>query len=84
MIDDQEADDKLIAVLANDALWSSARDIDDLPTPLIQRLRHYFSTYKLVPDEPSRITIQDVYGAEHAIQVLQASLEDYDEHYGRE
>ncbi len=80
MIDNDEADDKLIAVLQNDTIWSDAKDIVDLPTALIDRLRHYFSTYKLVPpDERSRTTIEDIYGCERARAVLQAALDDYHE-----
>jgi inorganic pyrophosphatase len=82
MIDNGEADDKIIAVLENDNVWGEAQDLSDLPQILVERLRHYFSTYKLVPGEESRISIDAIYGREHALNVVEAALEDYDEEYG--
>lgn len=83
VVDREEADDKLVAVLASDSVWGGANDIGDIPSAFLDRLQHYFSTYKMLPDEKSVISIEDVYGREHAIRVLSASLEDYDEEYGR-
>lgn len=82
MIDGGEADDKIIAVLEKDTMWSSATDIDDLPNVLTERLQHYFSTYKLIPGEPSVIEIDGIYGRTEALQVVRAALEDYGEAFG--
>ncbi len=51
MIDRGEADDKIIAVLENDLVWGGARDVKDVPPVLVERLQHYFLTYKLVPGQ---------------------------------
>ncbi len=83
MVDNEEADDKIIAVLANDNIWAKANDVSDLPDAYLDRLQHYFSTYKLLPDEEPAISIESVYGCDHALKVLSAALEDYDEEYGR-
>ena len=83
MIDGEEADDKIVAVLANDHILAQAEDIRDLPEALIARLEHYFSTYKGMYDENPVVTIQSIYGCEHAHRVIKASLEDYDEEFGR-
>ncbi len=80
--DGGEADDKIIAVLENDNVWSSARDISDLPEVLIERLRHYFGTYKMIPGELSQLTVERTYGREHALAVVKAAMEDYEEVYG--
>lgn len=82
-VDRDEADDKIIAVLANDNVWSNVTDVLELPPAIIERMEHYFSTYKMTPDHQSVISIERIYGAEHALQVVSASLEDYDEEYGR-
>lgn len=84
MVDNGEADDKIIAVLKGDHIWGQADDIGALPTILVERLRHYFTTYKLVPGKESAASIESVYGVEYARQVVQASLDDYDEVYGRQ
>ncbi len=54
----------------------------DLPTALIERLRHYFLTYKLVPREQARISIGDAYGRERAEAVIRAAIDDYESTYG--
>jgi inorganic pyrophosphatase len=77
LIDRDEADDKIIAVLHGDYVWGNAHDISDVPSVLVERLEHYFSTYKLVPGEPARIRISGSYGYEHAAAVVQAAIEDY-------
>lgn len=82
MVDHGEADDKIIAVLDNDQFWEGANDIKDVSPALIERMRHYFETYKLVPGQPSDVTIPLIYGREHALKVLEASMEDYTEEYG--
>ncbi len=84
MIDGGEADDKIIAVLHNDLIYGAARQLDQLPPVLIERLRHYFQTYKLVPGstDSAQVVINGVYGADHAQSVVQAAIEDYDEAYG--
>lgn len=82
MIDNGEADDKIIGVLANDKFWENANDVSDLPSVLVERLRHYFSTYKLVPGKESLTYIESVYGAEKAMEVVSAAMADYNDAFG--
>ncbi len=82
MIDHGEADDKIVAILVNDNVWKDAKNISDLPEVLIERLRHYFLTYKLVPGEESKTSIEKVYGRKHALKVVEAAMADYIEEYG--
>ena len=83
VIDNGEADDKIIAVLANDTIWQAAQDLGDMPEAIVERLQHYFSTYKSLPDEAPVISVEESYGCEQALKVLQAALDDYDDEYGR-
>jgi len=82
MLDGGEADDKIIAVLENDPLWSSVDDIADLPPALIERMRHYFMTYKLIPGEENKVSIGPAYGYDHAKIVIKASIADYNSEFG--
>lgn len=77
MVDDDEADDKIIAVLVNDYIWNWVEDVKSLPSVLIERLEHYFGTYKLVAGEEPRISIEQVYGHKHARSVIEAAISDY-------
>jgi inorganic pyrophosphatase len=78
MIDGGEADDKLIGVLENDYVWGAARDVSDVPAVLVERLQHYFLTYKLVPGSRVQARIARVYGRAHALEVVRAAMADYD------
>ena len=83
MIDQGEADDKIIAVLQNDAFWGNVTDISELPPALIERLRHYFGTYKLVPGQESQFSIEQTYDRAYALQVVEAAIDDYDSEFGQ-
>src|SRR5688572_3436427 len=78
MIDGGEADDKIISVLEKDYMWGDAREIQDVPAVLVERLQHYFLTYKLVPGQRSQARIAKVYGRAHALKVVRAAMADYD------
>ena len=81
MIDGGEADDKIIAVLKGDYQWGEVSDLSELPEVLIERLLHYFSTYKLTPGQPSSVNIGKPYGHEHACHVIQAAMQDYNSEF---
>ena len=72
---------QIVAVLDKDPVWGDVRGIEDLPTALVERLRHYFGTYKLVVGEPPQMVIEAVYGRDHAFAVVRAALEDYEDTY---
>ncbi|HEV8581952.1 MAG TPA: inorganic pyrophosphatase [Thermoanaerobaculia bacterium] len=78
LIDRRQADDKILAVLKGDAAFGHYREISDVPEALVERLRHYFLTYKRPPEaEKSAVEITHVYGSEEAREVIQRSREDY-------
>lgn len=81
MIDEGEADDKIIAVLEGDEVYEHARwdDIGDCTEAVINRLKHYFVTYKGIPGEAKHICeITHTYGKDEAYEVINRSREDYD------
>jgi inorganic pyrophosphatase len=77
MIDRGEADDKIISVLENDHVWGEAKSIKDVPEVLVERLQHYFLTYKLAPGQRPQARITRIYGREHAHKVVRAAMDDY-------
>ena len=83
MIDGDEADDKIIAVLEADVTYGHITEINAAPPGLIDRLRHYFLSYKQLPqDAPRRVEITDVYDRTEAADVIRRSTEDYRARYG--
>jgi len=82
MIDGNEADDKIIAVMEDDAVYGGWRDVADCPQALIDRLRHYFLTYKQLPGATNvRVEIADVYDRDEAHEVIRRSRVDYEAHF---
>jgi inorganic pyrophosphatase len=51
MVERSEADDKIIAVLIGDPTYGDIVDVSQVPQAVIDRLRHYFLTYKTLPGE---------------------------------
>jgi inorganic pyrophosphatase len=80
--DGGEADDKIIAVLQNDNVWGKAQHISDLPEILVERISHYFATYKMIPGEESKLKVERIYDFDHALQVVEAAMADYYDEYG--
>ena len=82
MIDGGEADDKIVAVLDGDLVWDAVNDIADLPAALVTRMEHYFLSYKTIPGVPPTVSIELIYGAEHAHAVVNAAIGDYEDTFG--
>lgn len=83
MIDRGEADDKIISVLHNDRYYNDVESVNDLPEIQLERLRHYFSTYKLIPGQDiNDVFVERIYDAKQAHKVIEASMSDYQEMFG--
>lgn len=81
VLDGDEADDKIVAVLEKDATYGHLRDISEIPQSVIDRLRHYFETYKQAPGEEAECEIIEVYDRAAADEVIARSRDDYDERF---
>lgn len=77
MIDGNEADDKIIGVLYGDAVYGDYKDISDVPELVIDRLKHYFLTYKDLPGNKANTEITHTYDINEAHELIQCSMEDY-------
>jgi len=84
MVDHGEADDKIVAVQVNDPAYGGLEDISQLPTGLVDRLRHYFLTYKEYPGRTKgkhEVELLATYDRDEAHQIIRLSQQDYQEHY---
>ncbi len=80
LLDGNEVDDKIISVMKGDRIYEDFQDISDFPEGLIERLRHYFLTYKDSPGAVnSTVEITDIYGRDEAYQVIELGYQDYKE-----
>ncbi len=81
MIDGNESDDKIVAVLNNDAMYAGYKDIADLPEMVVDRMKHYFLTYKDLPGNTADVEITDVFGKEDAYEIINRSQVDYQKRF---
>ena len=80
LLDHNQADDKIIAVLKHDSVYGHYTDIDQIPKDIVRRLVHYFTTYKDIPGENTqRMKFISIYNADVAKDVIRRSMEDYEE-----
>jgi len=82
MLDGGEADDKILGVLQTDPVYGALSEIGDLPSALVERLIHYFSTYKLPRSGTGPASVGAPYGRVHAEAVISAAIEDYRTEFG--
>lgn len=83
LIDHGEADDKIIAVLEKDVAFGDINDISECPKGLIDRITHYFLSYKQLPnDTPRALEVTHVYSREEAFEIIHRSFEDYRRKFG--
>jgi inorganic pyrophosphatase len=82
MIDADEADDKIIAVLEGDLAYGDWTDVAHVPRGVIDRLQHYFLSYKQLPSAPNRkVRIAETYDRAEAHEVIRRSVADYRKSY---
>lgn len=82
MLDGGEADDKIIAVLKGDQAYGDINDISELPKMVIDRVRHFFLTYKDLDGGAKNVEITHVYGRDEAYEVVKLANADYLAKYG--
>jgi inorganic pyrophosphatase len=80
-LDHNQVDDKIIAVLNKQDVWSDCEDLSDIPKPIIERLEHYFGTYKEMINTPKQVDVLEAYGAIHAEEVIIAAMKDYSDQF---
>ena len=55
----------------------SPRKFSFVPSVLVERLQHYYLTYKLVPGRRASARVAKAYGRNHALKVVRAAMADY-------
>lgn len=79
MFDGNDADDKIIAVLKDDDVFGKMKKLSDCQHALIDRLKHYFLTYKEMPgNDIKRVEITHTYDVNEAHHVIKNSIKDYE------
>lgn len=76
MVDDNEVDEKIIAVPFRDPVYSGYRDISTLPQHIVQEISHFFEVYKEL--EHSETSVKMTMDREKAVTIIQDCIRAYD------
>jgi inorganic pyrophosphatase len=83
MFDAGAVDDKIIAVLDGDPTYALWTKLADAPQVMLDRIRHYFLTYKDMPNEaPHTAQVAGQFDAEAARDIVRAAQRDYRDRFG--
>jgi len=75
MIDNNEKDDKIIAIPFEDPTYNTYRSIDALPYHIFAEMKHFFEVYKEL--EHKDTAVSQVNGPREAIEIVSKSIERY-------
>jgi inorganic pyrophosphatase len=75
MIDNNEADDKIIAVAADDVSVAHIDDVAKLPPHFVSELRHFFEEYKRL--ENKTVRVEEFQGGPLAKRIIGQAIADY-------
>lgn len=75
MLDNGEADDKIIAVANNDMSVNHFKDISELPEHFLKEMRSFFEDYKKL--ENKEVIVEDFQNRDVAMEIIKQSVIDY-------
>ncbi|MBA4139650.1 MAG: inorganic diphosphatase [Segetibacter sp.] len=82
MVDQGDADDKIIAVAAHDPSINYINNIEELPKHFFEELRHFFQEYKRL--ENKAVVVEEFQDKATAIGIIQQAIASYKEHFAEE
>ena len=75
MIDNEEIDEKIVAIPFKDPWFSGFRDIHTLPRHIVQEVSHFFEVYKAL--EHSSTSAQQTGSRDEAVEIVERSIQRY-------
>lgn len=81
MIDNDQVDEKVIAVPVGDPSWNSYKNIDELPEHILDEMRHFFGVYKQL--EGKTTSIVETRGPSEAKRIIAIAIENYQKTFNK-
>ncbi|MBP3495502.1 MAG: inorganic diphosphatase [Clostridia bacterium] len=79
MIDEDEEDEKIVAIPINDPFLNSYSDISELPQHQFHEIKHFFEVYKFLENKQTRV--DKIVGREEAIASIEKCKKAYLQRY---
>ncbi|MGF1637990.1 MAG: inorganic diphosphatase [Cyclobacteriaceae bacterium] len=80
MLDNGEADDKIIAVAEYDMSVNHYTDITELPIHFIKEVKNFFEDYKKL--ENKQVLVEEFLNRETALEIVNKAIQDYTDKFG--
>lgn len=75
MIDNEQRDEKVIAVAKKDPFLNVYQDIKDIPAHISSEIKHFFEVYKQL--EHRETVVEEILGRKEAEEIIEKSIENY-------
>lgn len=79
MTDDNELDEKIIAIPYEEPQMNQWQDMSDLPKHIFTEIQHFFSVYKSL--EHTETSLQEVEDRQEAVKIIDKCLKNYKIHF---
>jgi len=81
MVDQGEADDKIIAVHVHDPEYAHYHSIEELPPHRMVEVKRFFEDYKAL--EKKLVVVEDFIGRKEAVKIIHDAIELYQKTFGK-
>jgi inorganic pyrophosphatase len=81
MIDNEQVDEKIIAIPFRDPTYNGFRDLSDLPQHTVSEVTHFFDVYKAL--EHSKTSVTETKGRQEAVRIVAQAIARYREVFGK-
>lgn len=82
MLDQGEADDKIIAVHADDPEYTHINSLQELPPHRIREIRRFFEDYKTL--ENKIVTVEEFFDRKEALRIIKEANDYYFQFFGKQ
>ena len=79
MIDENEVDEKIVAIPVNDPFLNSYSDISELPQHQFHEIKHFFEVYKFLENKETRV--DNIAGRKEAIDSIIKCKQSYKDRF---
>lgn len=81
MTDNDENDEKIIAIPFDDPNYNVYKSIDHLPKHIFEEMAHFFTVYKEL--ENKKTAVQEIVSPLAAVEILKKSIDSYNKKFGK-